>query len=185
MENRLNNRFRDIEEVKQNWGWFLALGILLILLGAAVIGTSFYTSAFSIILLGIFLLIAGVVQIIQTCLARKWSGLFLSLFLGLLYIIIGFFCITNPTTAITTLTTWIAAFCFIAGLFRMLAALILRFENWGWVFFNGAVTFILGILIYENWPFSGLWIIGIFVGIDMLLSGWSWILLSFGAKKNE
>lgn len=183
MENRLSNRFREIDEVRQNWGWFFALGVLLVLLGCAVISSSFYATIFSVFLLGIFLLSAGIVQIVQAFLARKWSGLFLSLMLGLLYILVGFFCAARPAVAAISLTLWIAAFCFIVGIFRMLAALIIRFEEWGWVFFNGLITFILGVSIYSEWPLSGLWIIGLFVGIDMILSGWSWILLSLSARK--
>lgn len=182
MENKLTTQFRDIDEVRNNWGWFLALGVLLVLLGCAVISSSFYATIFSVFILGFFLLGAGVVQIIQAFMARKWSGLFLSLMLGLLYIVVGAFCAARPAVAAISLTLWIAAFCFIAGLFRMLTALILHFDGWGWVFFNGLITFILGAMIYAEWPFSGLWIIGLFVGIDMILSGWSWILLSLSAK---
>ena len=182
MERQLSN----VEEMKRNRGWFLALGILLIFLGSAIIGSSFYATIFSMILFGLFLLSAGVVQILQAFLARKWSGLFLSLFLGVLYIVTGFLCLARPETAAISITLWIAAFCFIAGLFKMLTSLVLRFDQWEWVFFNGLVTFVLGALIYFDWPLSGLWVIGLFIGIDLILSGWSWILLSLtGTQKHN
>lgn len=183
MENRLTSRFGEIEDVRNNWGWFLALGILLVILGGAVITSSFYATIFSVILLGAFLIAGGLVQIVQSFLARKWSGLFLSLLLGVLYIVTGFFCVARPEIAAISITFWIAAFCFIAGLFKMISSLILRFDQWGWVFFNGLVTFLLGTMIYANWPLSGLWVIGLFVGIDMILTGWSWVLLSLTARK--
>lgn len=176
------NYLRDIDEAKRNWGWFLAFGLLLIILGAAVISSSVFVTIFSIVVFGVFLLAAGVVQIIQTFLARKWSAFFLSLLLGLLYLATGFLCVTKPAVSAITLTFWIAIFCFIAGLFRMISSLILQFDQWGWVFFNGLVTFILGALIYSDWPISGLWVIGLFIGIDMILSGWSWVVLSLTAK---
>jgi uncharacterized membrane protein HdeD (DUF308 family) len=178
----MENQLSKIQEVKKNWEWFLALGVLLILLGSGIISTSYYTTMFSVILLGIFLIGAGVVQIAQAFLARKWSGLFLALFLGVLYIVTGFICVARPETAAISITLWIAAFCFIAGLFRMLAALLLRFDQWGWVFFNGLVTFLLGLMIYADWPLSGLWVIGLFIGIDMILSGCSWIALALSAR---
>lgn len=182
MESRLTHRLGEIEEVRKNWGWFLALGVLLIVLGFSVIGSSFYATVFSVILLGCFLLAAGIVQIAQAFLARKWKGLFISLLLGLLYIIVGFFCVTEPTVTAINLTLWIAIFCFLAGTFRMLSSLLLRFDQWGWVFVNGLITFIMGVMIYSSWPVSGLWVIGLFVGVDMILSGWSWILLSLTAR---
>lgn len=183
MENRLTGRFGEIEDVRKNWGWFLALGVLLVLLGASVITSSFYATIFSVILLGAFLIAGGVIQIIQAFLAKKWSGLLLSLLLGVLYLVTGVFCVAKPGIAAISITFWIAAFCFIAGLFKMLTALILRFDQWGWVFFNGLVTFLLGAMIFADWPVSGLWVIGLFVGVDMILTGWSWILLSLTAKE--
>lgn len=178
----LINDFREIDEAKRNWGWFLALGVLLLLLGLGIVSSSFYATLFSVFLFGIFLMSAGIVQIIQGFLAHKWSGLFLSLLLGALYLITGFLCATRPAIAAVSLTLWIAAFCFIAGLFRMLTALLLRFDQWGWVFFNGLVTFILGALIYSDWPVSGLWVIGLFIGVDLILAGWSWIVLALTAR---
>lgn len=178
----MENRLANIHEIREKWGWFLALGILLILLGGGIISTSYYATLFSVILLGVFLIGAGIVQIVQAFLARKWSGLFLSLFLGILYLVTGFLCFSRPETSAITITFWIAAFCLIAGLFRMLTALIVRFDQWGWVFFNGLVTFLLGWMIYADWPLSGLWVIGLFVGVDMILAGWSWIILALSAR---
>lgn len=181
-ETGLTNYFGEIEDVRKNWGWFLALGVLLVILGVSVISSSVYATVFSVMLFGVFLLVSGIVQIIQAFLARKWSGLFLTLLLGLLYVIIGFLCVTKPAAMAVSLTLWIAVFFFVAGLFRMLYSLILQFDQWGWVFFNGLVTFILGVLIYSDWPISGLWVIGLFIGIDLILSGWSWVLLSLRAR---
>jgi len=178
----LNNYFRNTVEAKRNWLWFFALGILLVLLGTGVMSTAYYATVFSVFLLGVFLIVAGIVQIVQGIMARKWSGLFLSLLLGSLYLITGFLCATRPAVAAVSITLWIAAFCMIAGLFRMIAALLIRFDQWGWVFFNGAITFLLGMLIYADWPVSGLWVIGMFIGIDLILSGWTWIVLSLTAR---
>lgn len=181
----MENRLSHIQGIKENWGWFFALGVLLILLGISIISSSFYATIFSIILLGIFLIGAGIVQVVQAFLARKWSGLFLSLFLGILYIVTGFLCVTKPAISAINITLWIAGFCFLIGLFKMISSLILQFEHWGWVFFNGLVTFLLGLMIYSDWPLSGLWVIGLFIGIDMILSGWSWLFLSLSARSEK
>lgn len=178
----MEGRFRDIKDVRDNWGWFFALGVLLLVLGGAVISTSYYATLFSIVLLGVFLLAGGVVQIIQSFLARKWSGLFLMLLLGIAYLIAGVYCISQPALTAIKLTLLIAILCFVVGIAKMLISLIMRFEKWGWVFFNGLVTFILGVMIYSSWPLSGLWVIGLFIGVDMILSGLSWIILSLGAR---
>ncbi len=173
-----------IEEARKNWGWFLGLGILLVLLGAIMIGSAYYTTVFSVMLFGALLVSGGVIQFIQAFMARKWSGLFLSLLLAILYLITGILCVVKPTSAAISLTLLIAGFCLVGGLFRMLSSVMLRFEEWGWVFFNGLVTFILGLLIYSNWPISGTWVIGLFIGIDLILTGWSWVLLSLFVRRS-
>jgi len=183
--NQLTNYFNEIPDAKKNWSWFFALGLLLVLLGVGVAGSAYYATIFSVFLLGIFLFSAGIVQFVQGFLARKWSGLFLSLLLGALYLITGFLCFTKPAAAAVSITLWIAALCMVAGLFRMISALLLRFDQWGWVFFNGAITFVLGMLIYADWPVSGLWVIGTFVGVDLILAGWTWILLALKARKGN
>jgi uncharacterized membrane protein HdeD (DUF308 family) len=184
MERReLSTYFSKSEGVKKNWGWFCGLGILLLVLGLVVMGSAYAATIFSVMLFGFVLMGAGILQVFQAILSRAWSGFFLSLLLAILYVVTGSLCVANPVNAAVNMTFLIAAFCFIGGLFKMIVSLVLRFESWGWVFFNGLVTFTLGLLIYSEWPLSGLWLIGTFVGIDMLLSGWSWILLSLAAKK--
>lgn len=131
-------------------------------------------------ILGAFLIVAGLVQVFQR-MARAWSGFFLSLLLGVLYTVTGILCLAKPAVMAVGLTLWIAAFFFIAGIFRMSTSAYLRFRHWGWVFFNGLVTFILGVLIISEWPISGLWVIGLFIGIDLIFAGWAWVLLSLTA----
>lgn len=175
--------FCHVERVKENWGWFLTLGILLVLFGSFAVAYSCVTTLFSVVLFGAVLLATGVVQIVQAFMARQWSGIFVPILVGLLYSIAGIACLVNPTMSALTLTVIFAVLCFIGGLFKMIASAVMQFESWGWVFFNGVVTMILGLLIYSEWPMSGLIVIGLFVGIDMILSGWSWILLSLAAKR--
>lgn len=179
----LSTKLADSELVRRHWGWFFLLGLSLVLLGLAVIGSAYSATIFSVFVFGFLLIGAGAVHIVQAVLARQWHGMFLSLLLAILYVVVGGLCVTNPANAAVNMTFLFAAFCFIGGLFKIVTSLIMRFENWGWVFFNGAITFILGVLIYSEWPLSGLWLIGAFVGIDMLLSGWSWMMLALSARK--
>lgn len=173
-----------IDEVRRNWGWFLAFGILLVILGIVAISSSTTATLFSVFLLGVLLIAGGIGQIISSFYARKWSGLFLSLFVGILYLVTGFLCVTRPAAGALSLTLLIAGFCLIGGLIRMVFALVERFDQWGWVFLNGLVTFILGVLIISEWPVSGLWVIGLFIGIDLIFAGWTWIAVSFAARKH-
>jgi uncharacterized membrane protein HdeD (DUF308 family) len=175
--------FREVEAAQTCRGGFLTLGILMVILGGIGIWASVATTLFSVLFAGILLLVAGIVQVVHSFLAREWKGLFLSLFVGIVYFITGLLCLTNPTLTAMTFTLLVGAYCLAIGLFRILATLFYRFHYWGWVFFNGLVTAILGVLIVTQWPVSGLWVIGVFVGVDILLAGWSLIMLSISARE--
>lgn len=178
-----STEFFENEKMQKRWGWFVLLGILLILLGVGVIGSAFVSTPSSVF--GFLLISAGIVNVVQSVLASEWRGVFLSLLLAVLYVILGLLWMVNPTTAIFNITFLIAAFCGIAGFFKMATSYLMRFEKWKWIFFNGLITFILGCLIYFVWPQSALWMIGAFVGVDMILSGWSWIVLSLSGRKAQ
>ena len=71
----------------------------------------------------------------------------------------------------------------VGGIFRVIAALSHRFPGWEWVLLNGGISLMLGLLIYKQWPQSGLWFIGLYIGIEMIFNGWAWIALAIGIRK--
>jgi uncharacterized membrane protein HdeD (DUF308 family) len=91
--------------------------------------------------------------------------------------------IGHPAESAIQLTLIIAIFLMIGGIFRIVFALSERFSGWEWVLLNGFVALLLGLMIYKQWPASGLWVIGLFVGIDLIFNGWAWIMLSLGLRK--
>ena len=113
---------------------------------------------------------------------RGWSGFFLDLLAGILYVVVGLLIVGNPQGAAIKLTLFIAIFLFVDGIFRIATALAIRNPHWFWVLLNGVVSIALGIMIWQGWPVSGLWVIGLFIGIQMLLNGWSLVMLGLGAK---
>lgn len=174
--------FYGIKEIHKNWGWFLAIGIALILLGTLAIGAAGSVTLASMVLFGILLGIGGIVQIVNAFKMLKGNGFFVNFFSGCIYLIVGALLALNPALGAITLTLLLAIFYTATGLFKIGTALYNRFANWGWLLVSGIVSFILGILIWSEWPFSGLWIIGLFVGIDLILVGWIWVALSLSAK---
>ena len=175
--------FSEVEAARTCWGGFFALGLIMTLLGAFAIWAAAATTLFSVVFTGLVLLAAGVVQVVHGFLAREWKGLFLSLLVGIAYFITGLLCLSNPTLTAVAFTFLAGVYCLSIGLFRILATLFYRFRYWGWVFFNGLVTTLLGVMIIAQWPVSGLWIIGLFVGVDLLLAGWSLIMLSISVRE--
>ncbi len=171
-----------LDELKRNWAWFLGLGICLIVLGVIAVAFSFWATIAYVILFGWLLVLSGVLQAVHAFVRKAWSGFFLDLFAGILSLVVGFMLVANPLLGAETLTLLIAVFLFIGGIFRIAASATGRFENWGWMLLNGIVNVVLGALIWAQWPLSGLWVIGLFAGIDMLFNGWSLVMLGLMAR---
>lgn len=168
--------------VRRNWGWFLALGIVQIVLGAIALGESMLMTLFSVVMLGWLLIIGGASSVVHAFLERKWDGFIFDLLTGLFYLVAGFMMVGNPGEAAVTLTLLISLFLMIGGVFRIAEALVGALPHRFWVLLNGVVTLALGIMIWRQWPFSGLWVIGLFIGIEMLLYGWSLVMLALAAR---
>ena len=124
----------------------------------------------------------GVLQAAHACSCKGWGGFFIDLLTGILYVVVGFMVVANPGTTAVALTLLIAMFLTFGGIFRIMVALVVRFQNWIWLLLHGVVNLLLGIAIWRQWPLSGLWVIGLFVGIDMLFNGWSLVMLGLAAK---
>ena len=173
----------DIQEIAQHWKWFLGLGIVSIIIGTFALGSSVVVTLASVILFGWILLLMGGIEVGHSFWQRQWGGFVLHLVNGILSIVVGFLLVTNPGASAVVLTLLLAMFFMAGGLFRILTALMMRFPSWGWRLLNGVVTLILGILIWNQWPLSGLWVIGLFVGIDLIFSGWSSVMLALAARR--
>lgn len=174
--------YETLDSIRKNWGWFLALGIFLLLAGILAVGSSVFTTLFTVTFLGALLLIAGIVEVVSSFWAGRWGAFFLTLFSGLLYLVVGALIFWHPAAAAAALTLLMALLFIVLGIAKIVGSLISRFPHWGWVLFSGVISLILGGLILAQWPQSGLWVIGLFVGIDLIFYGWAWILMAFRAK---
>jgi uncharacterized membrane protein HdeD (DUF308 family) len=173
----------ELEVLHGNWGWYLALGIALIVTGTLAISSAFIATILSVTFLSVLLIIAGATEILGAFWARRWSGFFALLLIGILYLAAGVLALGRPIQAAEALTLLIAAMLIVGGVFRIIAAVAIRFPSWPWLLLNGVITLLLGILIWRQWPGSGLWVIGLFVGIEMIFNGWTWVMLALAVRR--
>lgn len=169
-------------ELHKRWGWFVGLGILLVVLGMMALGSSVVMTLATMVFVGWLMIGAGVLQAVHAFTCKGWSGFFIDLLSGILYTVVGFMIIANPGATAVTLTLLISMFLIFGGIFRIATAISVRFHNWIWMLLHGVINLLLGISIWQQWPLSGLWVIGVFVGIDMLCNGWSLVMLGLAAK---
>jgi uncharacterized membrane protein HdeD (DUF308 family) len=172
----------DLEGLRREWIWFLVLGIGLIILGTLAIGFSFITTVLSIMIFGFLMIAAGVAQLILSFWSPKWSGLFINVLLGLLYVIVGFMLVDDPLSGAVGLTLLLAVFLIVGGAFRIAASLSMRHYGWGWVLLNGVISLMMGLVIWRNLGKMSLVVIGIFLGVELIFAGWTWVMFALAAR---
>ena len=172
-----------LDELQRHSGWFVGLGIALMILGFIAGGSAIFTTVASLYLFGWLLVIGGVMEIAYGVWRKTWSGFFIDLLVGVLYAVVGFMVIANPQATAVALTLLIAMFLIVVGIFRIVAALSARYPNWGWLALHGVVSLALGILIWQGWPATGLWVIGLFIGIELIVNGAALMMLGIAAKR--
>ena len=171
-----------LSELRGEWVWFVALGVVLILLGTVVLGSVVVASLAVAVVIGALILAGGLVESIGAFWSRRWSGFFLHLLSGVLSIVIGVLFLTRPVGALAALTLLTAGFFLVGGMFKIAAAASLRFESWAWPLFGGLIDVTLGVLILLDFPASALWVLGMFLGISMIFRGVNWIGLGLALK---
>ena len=173
-----------IEEVRAHRTWFLCLGAVLIVIGTIAIGSVELMTMVSVIFLGWLLIFGGLFEIIHGFARRAWGGFFINLMGGALYAVTGILMVTHPEVAAVTLTLMIAMLLIVAGTFRIFVAFSTPMHHRGWLILNGAISLALGFSIMSWWPASGLWIIGLFIGIDMIFDGWTEVMLALSSGRS-
>jgi uncharacterized membrane protein HdeD (DUF308 family) len=170
------------DELRRHSGWFVALGIALIILGVIALAYDAFTTIASVLVFGWLLVIGGVVEIIHGFQTHRWGGFFLHLLAGLLFLVAGLLFVVNPLAGALSLTLFLGAFFLVGGVFEIIGAVRLRAPHWRWAVLGGVITAVLGLMLWAQWPGSGLWFIGFAVGISMIFRGWAWVMLGMMAR---
>ena len=174
----------ELMNLSRYWGWLIAFGLILIVLGGLAISMVTLTTVISMVFLGFLVLLGSFVLLVDAFhfWRVKWSGFFIHLILGLLYFFVGWMLIQQPMIASISITLFLGLFYTIVGLYRIIFTASLRLPQWGWSMVSGLISALLGILILSNWPWSGEFIIGLFIGIDLIFGGWAYLITGITAK---
>jgi len=166
-----NPLIAGMEEIRKSWGWFLALGILFVLLGVACITFDVTATFTTVLVFGWMLLISGVFALIQAFTIGTWSGFFLYLLSALFRGFTGYLLVRYPVTGAESLTLVLASFFIVGGMFRAVGSGMAKFPNWGWSVFSGLVSIGLGIMLLAQWPVVSVWFLGFAIGVDLIFDG--------------
>jgi uncharacterized membrane protein HdeD (DUF308 family) len=160
-----------LEQVRKSWGWFLAFGILLTVLGAVCVVKSRTATTFSILALGWVLAISGMLWLVNSVWAFSWHGFFLYLLNAIIRGVTGYLLIRHPDAGAAGVTMLLASLFIVGGLFRGVGAGVIQFPRWGWTVFAGLVSVVLGVYLLATWPTASTYFIGLAIGIDLIFDG--------------
>src|SRR5262245_41833967 len=170
--------------IADNWGWFLTVGIILLLAGIAAIAFPLFSTIAAKIMLGWIFLVSGALLVIHAFSIQQWRAFLLSLLLGVLYVVAGGWLAFFPFAGIITLTILLAALFLAEGILEVILALRVRpHEGWGWLLLSGLVAVAVGVLIAAELPSSAAWAIGLLTGINLLSSGASFVALALAGRR--
>lgn len=171
------------QTIAEKSGWFIALGIAMMILGLISIAFPLFMTITAKIFLGWMILIGGIASVVHAFYARDWGGFFWSLLIGILYVLIGAWLAFLPLSGLIGLTVLIAIMFIGEGLVKSFLGFGLeKDEGRLWVIISGIAAIILGILLLTGMPSTALWAIGTLVGINFLFSGWAFIMIAMASK---
>ena len=174
----------DVAPLRAKWGWIVALGVVYVVAGFIALGSIVMATAASVFVVGVMMIIAGVAEVFNAFQIKSWGKFLVWALLGVLYIVAGFITFENPIFAAAILTLLLGASLVASGLVRLFLAFSMKRESpWIWVALSAAITLLLGLVILAHWPVNSVYILGLFLGIDLIFAGASWIGLGFGLRR--
>jgi uncharacterized membrane protein HdeD (DUF308 family) len=169
--------------VKKAVGWSIGLSVLMIVAGILAIASPLAAGIAVNVLVAWLLVFSGGVHLVFSWYTRTSGGILWELLVGILYIFIGVYLLVHPVVGLVSLTIALAIYLFAEAILEFALGFILRpLPGSSWLLFDGVVTLILAVMIWRTWPSSTEWVIGTLVGISMLFSGTSRLMLSLAAR---
>jgi uncharacterized membrane protein HdeD (DUF308 family) len=173
-----------LEPLRAKSGWIIALGVVYLIAGIIALGSVAMATVATVFIVGIMMLIAGVVEIISAFQVKTWGKFLLWLLLGALYVLAGFVTFENPLLAAAVLTLVLGISLIVCGIMRIILAFSMKEGMpWVWIVISGVITFLLGAIILAHWPVSSIYVLGIFLGVDLVFAGAGWIGLGLGLRR--
>lgn len=174
----------NLAPLRAKWGWIVALGVVYLIAGIIALGSVVTATVVSVFLVGIMMIVAGIGEVIGAFQIKTWGRFLLWVLVGVLYIVAGFVTFENPVLAAALLTFILGISLLASGIIRLFLAFSVKQEqSWIWVAISALITVVLGLMILARWPVSSLYVLGLFLGIDLVMAGAGWIGLGLGLKR--
>lgn len=170
--------------LRQASTWSIVCGALLVVLGVLAVGSPVLAAVAVNALIAWLIVLAGIVHLALAFRSHPAGGLLWRVLVGVAYVFFGLYLIAHPALGVVSLTLVLASLFLVEGIFDI--ALFFRMRPMGgsgWILVDGIVTLLLGLMIYMQWPSSSSWAIGTLVGVSLIVSGVTRLMLSFAVRK--
>jgi uncharacterized membrane protein HdeD (DUF308 family) len=159
-------------------------GVLLIIFGMLAVASPFIAAVAVSVVIAWLIVLAGLVHLMLAFRAHGAGSMIWKLLVGLAYLFFGVYLILHPVLGVASLTLLLASLFLIEGLLDIILFFQMRpLGGSGWVLVDGIITLLLGLMIYMRWPSSSAWAIGTLVGVSMIISGVTRVMLSLAVRK--
>lgn len=174
--NSIESKF--VNGVQQNTSWVIGVGMSILVLGLLAIASPLVTGVAIMSVIGVLLIIGGVSQGMIAFRAGAFGPGLLLLLTGLVTLVAGGYMVSQPLAALTSITLFIAIYFLVTGVLAVSAALQIRpLNGWGWMLANGVITLLLGLMLWQQWPLSGAWAVGVLFGVQLISTGASLVAI--------
>ncbi len=162
----------------------LVMGIVLAVMGGVAIAAPAIAGTAVVLLIGSLMLLAGIAQVVAAIQVKGWSDKLPMIILGAITAIAGLGVLAHPLLGLSFLALLLTIFFVVEGVWKIVASFSFRPAT-GWIalLISGLLTLALGIMIWMQWPLSGLWATGVLVGVNLLFTGVSLIGLAMTLKQ--
>jgi len=172
-----------LSTIKRHAGLGMALGIGIVIAGVLAIISPLIAGLSVTIAVGVLLIVSGVSRLFLAFKMGSFGRGLLMFVLGVVTLLAGGYLVARPGMGLATLTLVLAAYLFVDGVFQIIYAFRLRpIKGWGWTLFSGIASLVLGVMIWRQFPVSGMWAVGTLAGIHMIFAGSSIAALSRAAR---
>ena len=174
----------ELAPLRAKSGWIVALGVIYLIAGFIALGSVAMATVATVFFVGIMMVLAGVAEIINAFQVKSWGKFVLWLLLGILYVVAGVAAFENPLLAAAVLTLVLGFTLVVSGVMRIILAFGMKEGMpWMWIVLSGVITLLLGVIILAHWPVSSVYVLGLFLGIDLVFAGAGWIGLGLGLRR--
>jgi uncharacterized membrane protein HdeD (DUF308 family) len=173
-----------MEPLRAKSGWIVALGVVYLIAGAIALSSVAMATVISVFLVGIMMLVSGIAEVVNAFQVKSWGKFILWLLLGALYIVAGILAFENPLLTAKLLTLLLGASLIASGITKIVIGFSMKAGASWVVVLAGLITLLVGLVIVAQWPWGSLYILGIFLAVDLIFTGVGWISVGLGLRSH-